>query len=119
MAKEASKSNANVMAAAAYFLGIITGIIVYLMEKDNKYVRFHAMQSILLTVVVFVINIVLGMLFMGMAFAGGGAGANVFMMIFWVWYLVIFLLWLFMMWKAYSGEKFKLPILGDLAEKNA
>jgi uncharacterized membrane protein len=49
---------------------------------------------------------------LGMGFAFGG----MIMMLFWLVFLVI---WLYMMWKAYSGEKIVLPVIGEIAEKNA
>ena len=120
MAKLAKKNeNANLMAAVSYFLGIITGLIVYLMEKNDKYVRFHAMQSILLTVALFIVSIVLGILSMVFAIATLGVGIFLLGIIYLLFWLACFLLWLFLMWKAYSGEKYKLPVIGDMAEKNA
>ena len=55
-----TKSNENMMAAASYLLGFVTGIIMLLIEKQSKFVRFHAMQSTLLFGGVFVANIALG-----------------------------------------------------------
>ena len=50
----------NVAALLSYLAGILTGIIFYLLEKENKFVRFHAMQSIIVFGAFFVLNIVLG-----------------------------------------------------------
>ena len=111
--------NANLMAAVAYFLMPITSIIIYLMEKDNKYVRFHAFQSLLFGVILFVASWILRFVFAMLAIATLGMVvflAAPIMMLFW---LACVVLWIFMMWKAYSGEKYKLPIIGDMAEKNA
>ena len=96
--------------AIAYLLGILGGVLAYLVKKDDPYVKFHAVQSILFNISLIVIFVVLGV----MSF------------IFWpiglisplVW-LVWLLAWLFLMWKAYSGEKYKLPVLGAMAEQYA
>ncbi len=90
----------NTAAALSYVLGWLTGIIFLLIEKD-KFVRFHAMQSIitfgLLTVVSFVpvVGWILSPLVM----------------------IVGFVLWLVLIFKAYQGEEFKLPVIGDFAQK--
>lgn len=90
----------NTAAALTYVLGWITGIIFLLIEKD-KFVRFHAMQSIitfgLLTIISFVpvIGWILSPLVM----------------------ILGFVLWLILIFKAYQGEEFKLPWIGDFAQK--
>lgn len=103
---------ANLAALLAYVLGIITGIIFYLVEKENKFVRFHAMQSIVTFGGLFLINL-----------------ANTFVLVFLPWAvrgiissligLLSLVLWIILMIKAYQGEMFKLPIAGDIAEKNS
>lgn len=91
--------------ALCYVAWAITGIIFLIIEKKNRFVRFHAMQSIITSIAIFVITIVLSLI----------------PLIGWILSLlltpVILGLWLFMMWKAYQGERFKLPFAGDLAEK--
>jgi len=99
--KVASGSNQNMMGALTYLLGFVTGIVFLLVEKDNKFVRFHAAQS----------TVVFGVLFLlGMVPVVG-----------WVMGVVIapvsFILWLVLMWKAYQGETFRLPVVSDLADK--
>lgn len=96
----------NVAAALSYLLGILTGIIFFVIEKDNRFVKFHAMQSILVWAAVFVAYIVL----MFIPIIGW-----IIALFLWIGVLV---LWLLLMWKAYQVEWFKLPILGDMAEKN-
>ena len=96
--KTGSKENDNIMAAVAYLMGIITGIIIYLIEKDkpdrSRYVMFHAVQAIILGVVWFIIAFV--------------------PIIGW---FVIFITWVIMLYKAYTGEEYHLPVIGDYAEK--
>ncbi len=108
----------NLAAALSYVLSIITGVIFFVIEKENKYVRFHAMQAILFGAAWIVLWIVLGIVSLGLIFVP---------IIGWIINAVIylglglggFILWLLLMYKAYQGERFKLPIIGDIAEKNA
>ena len=51
---------ANVAGALAYVLGAITGVILYVLERENRFVRFHAAQSIVVSCVMFLLGIVLG-----------------------------------------------------------
>jgi uncharacterized membrane protein len=78
------------------------------LEKESKFVRFHAMQSIAVFLALFVINIVLGII-LSISIVG--------LMLFPLIYLIEVILWIFLMYKAYKGEKFKLPVVGDFAEK--
>ena len=97
----------NVAALLSYLAGILTGIIFYLLEKENKFVRFHAMQSIIVFGAFFVLNIVLGFIPV--------IGWSLIPLVG----VVQLILWIILMVKAYKGERFKLPIVGDMAEKNA
>ncbi|MEK7875140.1 MAG: DUF4870 domain-containing protein [Pseudomonadota bacterium] len=97
--------NENVAGLLCYLVGWVTGLIFFLIEKENKFVRFHAMQSMITFGGLTVLFMVLGNIpFMG-------------------WGLIPFLgllqlvLWILLMVKAYQGEHFKLPVIGDLAEK--
>ena len=99
--------DANVAACLSYVLGLITGIIFYVLEKENKFVRFHAMQSIVVFGAVFVLGIILpfipviGLILLPIVYIGS------------------IVLWILLMVKAYQGETFKLPIAGDIAEKHS
>jgi uncharacterized membrane protein len=111
----------NVASAACYLLTWVTGIIFFLMEKDNKTVRFHAMQSILtflpLMILAWIISAIVTMMIFGAGMLGAvGLWGIVSLIIMLIW-IIMFLLWLFLMFKAYQGEKFKVPIVGDIAEK--
>ena len=97
----------NVAGLLCYLVGIISGLIFFLIEKENKYVRFHAMQSMLIFGAFFVLNIVLGLI----PVVGWGLLP--------VASILELIIWIVMMVKAYQGEKLKLPIVGDIAEKNA
>ena len=95
-------SNQNVMGAAAYLLGPITGIAFLLIEKNNKFVRFHAMQSTILFGTLFVVNFGLGFI----PLLGWLAGL--------VLSLAAFVLWIVLMWKAFNGEEYELPYIGKI-----
>jgi uncharacterized membrane protein len=107
MAKSSTGLDDNVAGLLSYLFGWITGLIFLLVEKDSKFVRFHAIQSI----VVFGTITVASILFRFIPFIR--------------WFLQIALsilalvLWIILMIKAYQGEKYRLPWAGDIADKNA
>ena len=94
-------SDENLKGALCYALGFLSGVFFLLTEKENKFIRFHAMQStvVFLGIVVFtmipIIGQILSILVMPLSF----------------------ILWIILMYKAYQGEKYKLPMVGDFAEK--
>lgn len=100
-----AKGNENIMAAASYLLGFVTGIIFLLIEKESKFVRFHAMQSTILFGGVFVLNMAFGFI----PILGWLAGL--------VLSLVTFILWIVLMWKAFQGEMYEVPKVGELAKQ--
>jgi uncharacterized membrane protein len=110
----------NVASAATYVLGWITGILFFVMEKDNKTVRFHAMQSILTFLPLTILWWIIGSIYSMMIFGAGAYGAvgmwGILSVISLLISIVVLLLWLFLMYKAYLGEKFKMPIVGEIAE---
>jgi uncharacterized membrane protein len=116
MAQTSLNMGENIEGALCYLLGWLTGIIFYLIEKDNEFVRFHARQSIL----VFLPLSILSFIFSG-GFMFGGAffwsGWFFLVAIGWLISLLTFILWLVLMFKAYQGERFKLPVVGDIAER--
>ena len=101
MAKTSMNMQENVASALSYVLGWVTGLIFFLLEKDNKVVRFHAMQSIVVFGTINVAAIVLVFIWIIGQLLG----------------LLAFGLWIFLIIKAYQGGMYKLPIAGDLAEK--
>ncbi len=112
------------LAAVSYILGLITGIIVLLAaDKKDKYTRFHAVQSILFNLAVWVIAFVLAILTAPFAIAGGITGMVFPLLMFgalslvWMAYgVIVFLVWLFLIIKAYSGDKFMLPLIGKWSD---
>jgi uncharacterized membrane protein len=93
----------NLASALTYVLGFLTGIVFFLMEKENKTVRFHAMQSIITFLGTFVVIVVISFI-------------PIINLITPLLGLVVLILWLVLIIKAYQGEKFKLPVVGDMAE---
>jgi uncharacterized membrane protein/ribosomal protein L40E len=103
----------NIAGLLCYLAGWVTGLVFILIEKENKFVRFHAMQSIV-TFGAFTILWIPLSIFVRLDILWG---------LFWVIELIVsilaFVLWIVLMVKAYQGERFKLPIAGDIAEKNS
>ena len=116
MAQTSLNMGENVEGALCYLLGWLTGIVFYLIEKENEFVRFHARQSILVFLPLSILSFIFGGGFMfGRALFWSGWFFLV--AIGWLISLLMFILWLVLMFKAYQGEKFKLPIVGDIAER--
>jgi uncharacterized membrane protein len=95
-----------VAAALAYGLGWITGIIFIVAEPNDRFVRFHALQSIIVFGTLSAITLLL------QAIPIFGMLVAVFLVI-----PLSAVLWLLLMFKAYQGEWFKLPIAGDMADQ--
>jgi uncharacterized membrane protein len=111
----------NVAGLLCYVPALITGIIMLLIEpyKNDKFVRFHAFQSIFFGVFYIAVWMVWRVLVVGLLFTGGLAGFGIIGMLFWLIELAFFGLWVLLVYKAYNNEQFKLPIIGDLAAKQA
>ena len=101
MAKTSTGLAENVAGLLCYVLGWISGLVFLLIEKDNKFVRFHSRQSI----IVFGILSIAGIILSWIPFIG---------CVIWVLGLV---LWIVLIVKAFQGELYKLPWAGNLAEK--
>jgi uncharacterized membrane protein len=102
--KSSTGLDANIAGLICYLIGPL-GIIFFVIEKDSKFVKFHGMQSFILSVALIVIFTILGIIpVLGWIVAA-------------LLSVVVFVLWIFLMYKAFSGEMYKLPYIGDLAEK--
>ncbi len=104
LGKTSTGIQANMAALLSYLVGFISGIVFLVIEKENKFVRFHAMQSTIASGAIFVLQIVLSyipFLFVLSPLVG----------------LLGLALWIILMIKAYQGEMFKLPVIGEIAEK--
>jgi len=95
----------NAAGLLCYLVGFVTGIVFILIEKDNKFVRFHAMQSIVTFGALFVLQMILSFIpVIGWALIPLVSIATL-------------ILWIVLMIKAYQGETFKLPVAGDIAQQ--
>ncbi|RJQ55597.1 MAG: DUF4870 domain-containing protein [Actinobacteria bacterium] len=99
----------------AYLFGWLGGLIIFLLESKNKFVRFNAMQSILLGVAFFVIWIALVFLNIVLPSPIDCFIAPV-MPLVWLGYLILTIV---LIVKSYGGQKVVLPIIGEMAEKQA
>ncbi len=93
----------NTAAALSYVLGPVTGVVFYVLEKD-PFVRFHAMQSIVVFVVLFVLQWVLGI-------------TIVLLPLVPLISILSFVLWLLLIYKAWQGDEWEIPVLGAYARK--
>jgi len=122
-AKTALGLDANLGAAIGYPIGILA-IVIFIMEKENRFARFHALQSILYHVAAFVIfiviGIILGILAAVLSYISPSLGFIVGILI-WLGYLVALLVYvagaLFCAFKAYGGASMSLPVIGGMTEK--
>jgi uncharacterized membrane protein len=103
--KSSTGLDANFAAMLAYLLGPITGVAFLLKEQESRFVRFHAMQSTLVFLSLFGAAVMLNTIpLLGQVLSALLVPATI-------------LLWVFLMFKAYQGETYKLPVLGDIAEQ--
>jgi len=116
-ASSGGANESNLLAAVGYIIGILA-IILYLIKKEDKYLRFHSMQSILLWVGTFVVAVVLGIVSMIIGFIPiiqiiacvfGFAGLAI--------WLVACVAALYCAYKAFNGEEYELPYIGPMARK--
>ena len=108
----------NVAGLLCYVFGWITGLIFLLIDpyKNEKFVRFHAFQSIFFNLGLIVVYFAFAIL--GLILAVMHLGLLMFPL-YMVLGLGIFATWIFLMYKAYNNETFKLPLIGDFAAKQA
>lgn len=97
----------NIACALTYVGAWVTGLIFLLSEKSDKTVRFHAMQSIIFFGGINIIQIVLGRIPL--------IGWSIMPLLG----LLAFVVWIICIIKAYQGDKFMLPVIGEIAEKQA
>jgi uncharacterized membrane protein len=105
----------NIEAGLSYVLTWVTGLIFFLMEKQNRFVRFHAMQSILFFGGLTVINIILTVIG---SFGVPGVGL-ITALVSWAVGIVGLVGYIVLLINGFQGKYFKLPIVGDYAEKYA
>jgi uncharacterized membrane protein len=91
----------NVAGFLCYLFGFITGIVFLIVEKKSHFVKFHAKQSTIAFLAIFVILMIFGWI-------------PVIGLLMWIFSLI---LWLFLMVKALQGKRYSLPIIGKMAEE--
>ena len=93
----------NLEAVLCYVIGWVTGIVFLVLEKENKFVRFHATQSLIVFLGLFIIGVVFGFI----------------PIIGWIISILLtpvgIVLWIILMFKAFQGEMYRLPVVGDIA----
>ncbi len=110
----------NAAAALSYLLGFITGIIFLAIApyNQNRTVRFHAFQSIFFSIALLAISIGLGIL-STILFAISFWLGTAFGLLQMLFGLAVFILWLYLIWKSYQGQRLMLPVIGELAAAKA
>ena len=108
---------ASMLCYCPFFIGIICSIVFLLIApyNQNKTVRFNAFQSLFLHLALFLMWMVLGLVIAMFAFLTHGFGFALYPILS----LCIFVLFIVLMVKAYNNQTVKLPVIGDLAEKQA
>jgi len=102
----------NVAGVLCYVLGWLSGLIFLLIDK-RPFVRFHAVQSIGLNISIVVVYLAVAFSFVMLHFLHLGFLAVAIYPVLW---LLVLVVWVFMMYKAYQHEKFLLPVIGNIAE---
>jgi len=108
----------NIAALLGYLL-FIPAILWLVLEpyKNDRFVKFHALQTIALWVVIVGLSIVLSIVSMVVAMI---PGVNLLLLVIWpVFWLAILVFWILLMVKAYNKEMYKLPVVGNVVEKMA
>ncbi len=95
----------NMEAFLCYLLGWVTGIMFLLLEKKSRFVKFHALQSVLTFLPLFVLGYILGVI------------PIIGTLLVYMLNTLTFLLWIILMYKAYKHEWYKLPVVGELAKQ--
>lgn len=117
----------GVMAALSYLLGFVTGIVVYFVEREDAFVRFHAAQSIAFSAAVIVASIALTVvqtlvfaLFFSEATAGLGVLLSLGLGLVWLAVSVLaFVAWVYLMVRAYQGRTPRIPVVAGIADRIA
>jgi len=122
--KSSTGLDENIAALLSYVFGWVSGLIFFLIEKDSRLVRFHAMQSILLNVSIGVLAFVLWiiafilLLIISQLSDALSTVAGLLMTLLWLAFsLGILIAWIMCLVKPYQGQYFKLPLIGNFAEK--
>ncbi|GGF23727.1 membrane protein [Halobacillus andaensis] len=105
MKKSSTGLEENVGGLLAYLLGFISGVVFLLIEKENSFIRFHAMQSTIVFGGLFVLSLVVNFI------------PIIGILISLIIAPVSLILWIILMVKAYRGERYHLMVTGKMAEE--
>lgn len=131
-------TDANLMALLSYLSVIIMGwvpvlklvpwvapLIIWNLEKNSRFVKFHAFQSMILNIVFSVISLIGGVIYIGAIggqllggnFFGGLFAGGILSLLLFAWFVVTIVFSIIAMVKAYGYEEYHIPVIGDMAEK--
>jgi uncharacterized membrane protein len=123
-AKSSTGLDENIAALLSYVFGWVGGLVFFLIEKSSRLVRFHAMQSILLNVLAAVVGIALWFIWFIATVITNQISGILSTLVSVVLFLVILLFfvgivigWVLCLIKAYGSQFYKLPVIGNFAEK--
>lgn len=108
----------NVAGALSYLVGVVTGVLFLLLDKDRPYVRFHAAQSIVFSLAwtgVWIATIAVDTVLGAVPLIGWLLGALLSLGLA----VVGFILWVYLMFRAYQGDEWEMPVVGEWARKLA
>lgn len=111
--------DSNVAGGLAYILGPITGIIFLVLEKEDRFVRFHAAQSVTVSVAFILLGIglsILGTILQMVPVIGPIVGVLLFFLSLLIWFGG-FILWVVLLIQAFTGKEWEVPFLGEQARK--
>ena len=124
VAKSSTGHDENIAALLSYIVHFVSGLIFFFIEKDSRLVRFHAMQAIILGGVFFIGSFVLLFLWFVISIIAaqissllGTLVGLVLGFLIVVFYVAFLAGWIMGMVKAFQGQYYKLPVIGNLAEK--
>ena len=112
----ATQGLADNVAGALAYVTVIPAIVFLLIDpfKTIRFVRFHSLQSIVFSLTAFVLQFAMTIVSIALSFAGLGM---IMGLVGWLLSIGIFVLWGILVIKAYQGQEFRLPVIGDLAAK--
>ena len=122
--KSSTGLDENVAALLSYVFTWLSGLVFFLIEKESRLVRFHAMQALLLGASAIILGIVLWVAWVILLIIATQISDVltmllnlVFMLLMAAFYIGLLIAWVLCMIKAYGRQYFKLPVLGNFAEK--
>jgi uncharacterized membrane protein len=130
IAESGSGLDSNLAGALSYLLGFVTGIVFYVIDSDDDFVRWHAAQSIALSVAVMAFSIVISIistilfsvLLAGAMTGGFGFFALISGLLSLLWTVVglgALAIWVYLMFTAYNGQTKRIPIIANFADRIA